>query len=146
MDNQMNQKPRIAVANKAVVKAHGKYLILLKSDEEDVTPNAFDLPGGRMEYGESPQEALKREVKEEVNLNVSVKGVTDIWDFVMEKRKLQLVGITWACESEDISDQVKLSFEHSDHFWKSFKEVKNNKDEYPEWLVNSIVIAEKILD
>ena len=143
----MNKKNgTIAVANKAVIKAHNKYLILVKSDEEDVTPNAFDLPGGRMEYGEHPKEALKREVKEEVNLNVEVKGVTDIWDFVMKKRKLQLVGITWACETNDNHNQVKLSFEHSKFFWKTYDEIQKNKDKYPEWLVNSIKIAEEIME
>lgn len=98
-----------------------------------------------MKYGEKPQESLKREVKEESNLDVKVQGITDVWDFVMEKRKLQLVGITWVCSSEDDLDKVELSPEHSNHFWKTYKEIVVSEDRYPEWVVNSVQTAEKIL-
>jgi len=40
----VDKRGQIAVANKAVIKAKGKYLILLKSDLEDVNPNSYDLP------------------------------------------------------------------------------------------------------
>ncbi len=134
---------QIVVANKAVIKAKGKYLVLLKSDLEDVTPNSYDLPGGRMSYGEKPGESLKREVKEEVGLEIEIKGITDIWSFVIEQKKLQLVGITWACTSQNT--EVKLSPEHSSFKWLSYKEIQASRSEYPGWLVNSIKIAERIL-
>lgn len=141
----MNKQGKIAVANKAVIKAHGKYLILLKSDTEDVTPNSYDLPGGRMEYGEQPQEALKREAKEEANLDIEIKKVTDIGNFIMSKRKLQLIRISWACTSENKHNKVNLSHEHSQYYWKDYQEIQNNKSKYPDWLVTSIEIAEQIL-
>lgn len=43
---EKKQRGEIALANKAVIKSNNKYLILFKSDTEDVTPNSFDLPGG----------------------------------------------------------------------------------------------------
>ena len=132
---------QIAVANKAVIKAKGKYLVLLKSDLEDVAPNSYDLPGGRMSYGEKPEESLKREVKEEVGLEIEIRGVTDVWSFIMEEKRLELVGITWACVSQDA--KVKLSPEHSSFEWLSYEEIQNS-DKYPEWLVNSVRIAESL--
>ena len=119
-----NKRGQIAVANKAVIKAKGKYLILLKSDLEDVNPNSYDLPGGRMSYGEQPEESLKREVKEEAGLEIEIKGVTDIWSFVMKDKKLQLVGITWACIAQ--STEIKLSPEHSSFEWVSYEEIQNS--------------------
>ena len=138
-----NNQGQIAVANKAVIKAKGKYLILLKSDLEDVNPNSYDLPGGRMSYGEKPEEALKREVKEEAGLEVKVKGITDVWSFVMDDRKLQLVGITWACTAQNT--EVKLSPEHSSFEWISYEEIQNSRDKYPDWFINSVKVAETII-
>jgi len=139
MNSKQNQ---IAVANKAAIKCKGKYLILVKSNLEDVTPNSYDLPGGRMRYGEKPEESLKREVKEEAGLDVEIKGITDVWSFIMDEKKLQLVGITWACVSRDT--KVKLSPEHSSFEWITYKEIRKSKEKYPKWLVNSIEIAELI--
>lgn len=137
-------KKNIGVANKAIIKAKGKYLIIKKSDGEDVKPNTYDLPGGRMNYRETPEESLKREVKEESGLDVAVIGVTDVWSFLIEEKNFQLVGITWACTSE--SQKVTLSPEHSSHHWLSFQEALKSQDKYPKWLVESIKIAEKLLN
>jgi len=46
------------------------------------------LPGGHMEYGETPEQTAVRETKEEVNLkicNAKVVGITN--DFMPEKEK-----------------------------------------------------------
>jgi len=55
-----------------------------------------------------------------------------------------LVGITWACVAQ--TTEVKLSPEHSSFEWVSYKEIQNSKEKYPDWLIDSIEIAEKILD
>ncbi|MDR3168884.1 MAG: NUDIX domain-containing protein [Candidatus Peribacteria bacterium] len=45
--------------------ADGNFLILFKSDSEEVNPHDFDIPDGRVERGEKLEEAIGREVREE---------------------------------------------------------------------------------
>ena len=40
----------------------------------------YALPGGFIEKGESPEQALKREVKEETNLNVKIVDKIGVYD------------------------------------------------------------------
>ena len=44
---------KFGVAVKAIIKnEEGNFLILFKSDNEDINPNEVDIPGGRVEFGE----------------------------------------------------------------------------------------------
>lgn len=127
------------VATKAVVKNNeGKYLILMKSSKEDINPNTYDIPGGRINFGEKLEEAVVREVKEETGLEVRPKRVFDVWTFT--KEDFQLVGINFLCELA--GGELKLSEEHDSTNWYTFSEI--TPDTFPEWLVNTIKKAEEL--
>ncbi len=69
--------------------------------EQNIQGSRFlDLPGGKIESGEDPIDALKREVKEEVGLEVKVKGCLGLWWFTMVKDpRQQIVCATYVCET-----------------------------------------------
>lgn len=128
------------VATKGIVKnQEGKYLILIKSSLEEINPNTYDLPGGRMSFGEKPEEAIVREVSEETGLKVEPIKVFEVWTFT--KEDFQLVGINFLCNL--ISGELKLSEEHDKSEWLSYEEINKNK-EIPEWLLNTIKKAQEL--
>lgn len=64
----MKKAPKIIVS--ALIEKDGGYLLIkevLESGKE-----YWILPGGGVEYGETLEEALKREIKEEVNLDIEI--------------------------------------------------------------------------
>ncbi|MES2122859.1 MAG: NUDIX domain-containing protein, partial [Chlamydiota bacterium] len=71
---QEQQPPKLFVATKAFIHFQGKILLLRESNryEEGSNTGYFDVVGGRMTPGESFDECLMREVKEETGLDVKI--------------------------------------------------------------------------
>jgi 8-oxo-dGTP diphosphatase len=128
---------KFGVAVKAIVSFKGKFLIVFKSDSEDVNPNSYDIPGGRLEFGEQPIDALIREVKEETGLTVRAIRPTRTWSFVKDD-DFQLIGITFFCEAD--SNNIKLSNEHTNDLWLSAEEI-NERTDFPSWIKEEINAA-----
>lgn len=64
-------RPLFQVFATAVIFDEGKNILLVKSTYNRFHP--WGLPGGALEYGEHPEEAVIREVWEETGLRVSVE-------------------------------------------------------------------------
>lgn len=72
----------------------GKYLFVLRDDKPNIpNPNCWGLIGGGIEKGEEPIEALKREVKEEIGIelyDIKKIGVIEVPLTVKGKTKIML--------------------------------------------------------
>ncbi|MEK7167679.1 MAG: NUDIX domain-containing protein [Patescibacteria group bacterium] len=119
---------KFGVAVKAIIRKDNKYLVIFKSDTEEISPNEIDIPGGRLKFGEDPEEGLKREVAEELGLEIKVMKPSRVWGFV--KDDLHLVGITFLADY--VSGKVGLSGEHTDFRWVDKNTVITG--DYPEWI------------
>lgn len=66
----------------AVVERDGKYLITQRRPEA-VLPLLWEFPGGRVESGENDEEALRREMKErlDVEIEVGTQLATSVHDY-----------------------------------------------------------------
>ena len=65
-------EPKLFIAGKAFIKHNGKILVLRESSkyQDGTQTGKYDVAGGRLKPGENFLEALKREVKEELNLKI----------------------------------------------------------------------------
>jgi 8-oxo-dGTP pyrophosphatase MutT (NUDIX family) len=75
---------------------------------------ALDLPGGRVENGETVKSALQREIDEETGLKVKIYDPVERWSFYKAQDQL-IKGITLECSY--IEGRVRLCGEHKRYFW-----------------------------
>lgn len=65
------------VVSAGVVKRDGRIMICQRKPD---VHNGFkwEFPGGKLEKGESPEEALRRELREELNIDAEVGRIMDV--------------------------------------------------------------------
>ena len=76
---------------KAIVIYHQKILILKRVRPSSDGLGYWELPGGGLEYGETPHEALIRELKEETGLDIKI--IKPVYTFTAIRPDYQTVGI-----------------------------------------------------
>ena len=96
----------------------------------------WEFPGGKIEPGECPQEALKREIKEELDAEIAEGDLLDTveWDYPT----FHLTMHCYVCTLE--SESLNLN-EHSDSAWLTKETLESVK-----WLPADLVLLEKIAD
>ena len=77
---------------------------------------------GRIESGESPVEAARREAFEETGLTVDVLKPLDTFHFYRGSPREEAIGITFHCRVD--SGELRLSEEHSASAWVSSVEAR----------------------
>jgi 8-oxo-dGTP diphosphatase len=108
----------LGVAGKAIIRKDGRILLLRRSEASSHDPGLWELPGGKIDYGEVLVEGLKREVAEETGLDVAVGRPFTTWHFY--KDPFWVTGVTFVCENVD--REVALSDEHSEYVWIDARE------------------------
>jgi 8-oxo-dGTP diphosphatase len=110
-----------------IVDDDGKYLLtkraqLDKEDDADFK-GKWEIPGGGMNFGESPEETLHREVIEELGIEVDVQTLLPkILHRV--KNDWQGIFICYLCTKAYEDDEIVLNEECSDFGWYSLEEAK----------------------
>ncbi len=112
-------KNKIYTSVYALIKDDSGNYLFIKRSEDDSMPGVWEVPGGKMDYGEDPKDSLKREVMEEVGLSVEVLNPFCVISHVSPKK--QAVRIVYKANLKEIGD-IRLSKEHSAFKWSDFSD------------------------
>ena len=96
----------------------------------------WEFPGGKMEAGESPQEALKREIREELDAEIEVKELLETveWDYP----NFHLTMHCFICGL--LSESLHLN-EHEAATWLTHETLRSVK-----WLPADEILLDKIAE
>ncbi|MEE9564475.1 MAG: NUDIX hydrolase [Candidatus Hydrothermarchaeaceae archaeon] len=141
--NSENKCPEITVD--AVIERDDKILLIKRKNEP--FKGRWALPGGFIEYGESAENAIVREVKEEANLDISIKALMGVYSNPGRDPRGHVISICYKASAigkekggTDASDaafftpeeikELELAFDHKDiiaEYMESKCSVKNAK-------------------
>ena len=127
----MNSNNRVVRVVAAIIVDNGKYFATQRGYGE--WKGYWEFPGGKIEPGEKPEEAIRREIREELEAEIAVnaKLLTVEYDYPSFHLSMDCF------LAEKRGDRMKL-LEHEDAKWLSVDELDN-----VEWLpADKIIISE----
>lgn len=89
-------------------------VLCAQRSERMALPGKWEFPGGKLEVNELPEEALIREIKEELNIEIKIIEALPITEHAYVAEKIiQLIPFRCAI----VSDQSLTATEHSEIRW-----------------------------
>lgn len=119
---------KVLTITSAVIKNSKNKILLLKRGETKTFQNYFQLPEGKLEEKESPHDALKREIKEELDAKIKRAELKAIYHTTLEARGIKYLAFRLIYTVELTNSQnIKLSPEHSEYSWFKLNDLINLK-------------------
>jgi 8-oxo-dGTP diphosphatase len=115
----------IIIVTSAIIRNYENKVLIVKREPNDSFPNKWEFPGGKSEYGEHPEESVKREVKEETGLTINPVFPVVVNEFKNTKKNVSYVEIFYIADLTTANQIVTLSSEHTDFSWIAFEDIHN---------------------
>ncbi len=121
------------IVNLWIINPKTKYILIQKrSSTKDIDPNKWDLTaGGHVDAGETSLEAIIRETKEELGIDISNDNIIKAFEVKHDKEKRNFVDIYLLEKEVDIKEIVLQTSEVSDIKYFSINKLMdahNSKD------------------
>ena len=107
--------------SKSIIEKDGEYLLLKRSDTSKSFPGLWDFAGGKDNPGETPEQSVVRETKEETDFDVEPGEMVKKAEYHDDQYDLLFHYFTPTI----LSGQLKLSHDHSGFKWVPKDEIKN---------------------
>ncbi|RJQ81685.1 NUDIX domain-containing protein [Amycolatopsis panacis] len=105
---------RVVFAQKAVIIHDNKVLLVQKDDNDPHQPLRWEIPGGRMAPDETLDEHIKREVREEVGLEVAPGRPLAMWSWVLGTKPDVPTAVAVARQCRVLTEDRTISFDQHD--------------------------------
>lgn len=117
----MTGKPYSLSVKIMILDDDGRFLFLRRSDASNWNPGLWELPGGKLQPGETFEDALHREVTEETGYAISfTRMLGAVEDETNGYRIVHLI-----MEGKIESGSVVLSYEHDKYEWIKWSDIEN---------------------
>lgn len=108
--------------SKAIIKRGETYLLVKRSPEASRFSETWDFTGGRIDPGETKEEALVREVLEETGLTVSTHAFVGAFPYEHTRDdELIMLNLFAVTVKQRV---ISLSHEHTEYAWFKVKEIQ----------------------
>ncbi len=119
------------ISVRAIIREDQKTLLLRRATGRQSILNKYELPGGKLGYGEQPEDAMARYLKDDVDLTIQSAQLYDVLTYVdHDDRDIQYTFILYLVSLSPSGNKVRLSGNYDQYAWKKLGQV--NQEELTE--------------
>jgi len=138
-------KQRLSV--RAIINEDGKALLLRRSNGRDSILNKYELPGGKLAYGEQPEDALRRYLHDDAGIHVQSAQLFDAVTYIdYDDRAIQYGVIVYLVTLTSQRHPMKLSGNYDKYKWHSMSSVQQYELTDLTQLLLGIIQQEQLTD
>lgn len=120
----MNQ--RLAV--RAVIRKNAKTLLVRRANGRQTILGKYELPGGKIHYGEQPEDTLARYLKDDTGLTIQTAQLFDVLTYIdHDDRDMQYVFILYLVSLTPDGSRVELSQNYNKYIWEKIARIQQNE-------------------
>ncbi len=138
-------KQRLSV--RAIINEDGKALLLKRATGRETILGKYELPGGKLAYGEQPEDALRRYLHDDAGLHIRSAQLFDAVTYIdHDDRAIQYGVITYLVTPAPQTHPIQLSGNYSKYKWHSMSNVQQSELTDLTQLLLGIIQQEQITD
>ena len=116
------------ISVRAIIRDNQKTLLLKRSNGRQSILGKYELPGGKLGYGEQPEDALSRHLKYDCDLTVQTAQLYDVLTYIdHDDRDTQYMFILYLVSLSPNGSKVRLSDNYNQYQWKRVGEVQQGE-------------------
>ena len=111
-----------------------KVLLPKRADTKKFLPGKYEIPGGHIEYGEDIVIGLKREIREELGIEITVGDPFAVFTYTNDVKGSHSIEVVYFAQLQDSPDTISIDpDDHSTFGWFTEEEAvdlnSDNEDE-----------------
>jgi 8-oxo-dGTP pyrophosphatase MutT (NUDIX family) len=132
-------------AQKAFIVRNGKLLVVRRSPDDPNSAGFWEVPGGRIDSGETLDDHIKREVKEETGLEIEPESPFYVWQWTIKSQQPNsppqtVVAVARVCKahSSQLDDKGRVADDFLDEMtWVPLSQLNTIN-----WIPNMVKVIE----
>lgn len=104
-----------------ILNKEGK--VLLQQRNKEPEKGYWSIPGGKLEWMETFEDAVKREVKEECDVDIQVEKLLGICDHIVKNENQHWVSPSFLCKITNGEPKIMEPTKHTDMKWFNLNEL-----------------------
>ncbi len=101
-----------------------KLFLTLRGPKAKNERGTWEIPGGAVEFGETVEDAIVREIQEELGIKIRVKELLQLCNHIIPDEHQHWVSPTFVCELVEGTPVIKEPEKCSDMGWFSIEEAE----------------------
>jgi len=117
---------RQKISIRALIKNNERILLLRRFGGNPLYAGQFELPGGKLEFGEDPEQGIRREINEELGVEAGVIQLDRVvsWMDAVERDTQHIIVVYLVGVKTDPRVKVTLSNEHDKFIWRRLSDIQ----------------------